>query len=132
MAFAAVLSMKKRILVADDDPGIRDIFKMIFEKAGYSIDIKDSGREILEDNYERPDVFLIDKQLSGIDGLNVCRHLKSRKSTKDIPVIMISAAPDIGPLAEKAGADDYIEKPFDLKCLLALIDKHISLKKQIA
>ena len=132
MAFDTLFSMKKKILIADDDPGIRDIFKMIFEKAGYSVDMKDNGRDLLEDNYERPDIFLIDKQLSGVDGLNICRHLKSRKSTKNIPVIMISASPDLGPMAQKAGADDYIEKPFDLKCLLALVDKHVSLSKQMA
>ena len=130
--FASSVPVKRKILIADDDPGIRDIFKMIFEDAGYSVELKENGRDLLENNYKRPDIFLIDKQLSGIDGLNICRHLKSKKSTKDIPVIMISASPDIGPLSQKAGADDYIEKPFDLKRLLKLIEGHLNLVKEIA
>jgi len=125
IAFATNLPMKKKVLVADDDPGIRDIFKMIFEKAGYSIEVKDNGRDILENKYELPDVFLIDKQLSGSDGLNLCRYLKSNASTKDIPVIMVSASPDIGLLSQKAGADAYIEKPFDLKYLLKIVERHV-------
>jgi CheY-like chemotaxis protein len=126
MAFASSLMMKRRILIADDDPAIRDIFKMIFERAGYSVELKENGRDIFENNYKLPHIFLIDKQLSGSDGLSLCRYLKGNESTKHIPVIMVSASPDIGPLSQQAGADDYVEKPFDLNYLLKLIDKHVN------
>ncbi len=118
-------AMKKRIMVIDDDEGIRDIFRIVFEKAGYSLEIKENGNEILENKFRLPDLFLIDKQISGIDGLDLCRHLKDREQTKDIPVIMISAAPDIGLLAQKAGADDYIEKPFQISQLLKTVENYI-------
>ena len=59
--FAKPLTMKKKILVADDDPGIRDIFKIIFEKAGYSIEVKGDAEDVLKNNFTIPDVFLIDK-----------------------------------------------------------------------
>jgi CheY-like chemotaxis protein len=131
IAFAAGLPMKRKILVADDDPGIRDIFKMIFENAGYSVELKENERDILENNYTLPHVFLIDKQLSGVDGLNICSHLKSHELTKDIPVIMVSASPDIGPLSQKAGADDYIEKPVDLKYLLKTVERHVSARSKV-
>ena len=49
--FAQPLTMKKKILVADDDPGIRDIFKIIFERAGYSIEIKDDAEDVLRNNF---------------------------------------------------------------------------------
>jgi len=124
--FAKPLVMKKKILVADDDPGIRDIFKIIFEKAGYSIEIKDDAEDVLKNNFTIPDVFLIDKLLSGHDGLDICRHLKSEPLTSHIPVIMVSASPDIGITAVKAGADDFVEKPFDLKYLLKVIERNIS------
>ena len=127
--FAKHLTMKKRILVADDDPGIRDIFKIIFERAGYSIEIKDDAEDVLRNNFTIPDVFLIDKLLSGYDGLDICRHLKSNPLTSHIPVIMVSATPDIGIVSAEAGADDFVEKPFDLKYLLKVIERNISRAK---
>jgi len=127
--FAKPLTMKKKILVADDDPGIRDIFKIIFERAGYSIEIKEDAEEVLRNNFTIPDVFLIDKLLSGYDGLDICRYLKNNPLTSHIPVIMVAASPDIGITAIKAGADDFVEKPFDLKYLLKVIERNISRAK---
>jgi DNA-binding response OmpR family regulator len=127
--FAQPLTMKKKILVADDDPGIRDIYKIIFERAGYSIEIKGDAEEVLKNNFTIPDVFLIDKLLSGYDGLDICRYLKSNPVTSHIPVIMVSASPDIGVSAITAGADDFVEKPFDLKYLLKVIELNISRAK---
>jgi DNA-binding response OmpR family regulator len=117
--------MKKKILVTDDDPGVQDIFKIIFEKAGYDVVVNDNGNAILENNFENPNIFLLDKQLSGIDGLDICKHLKSKEETKNIPVIMVSATPGLAPLAKNAGADDYLEKPFHLKDLLAMVEKYV-------
>ena len=129
ITFAKPLTMKKKILVADDDPGIRDIFKIVFERAGYSIEIKDDAEDVLKNNFTIPDVFLIDKLLSGYNGLDICSHLKSNPLTFNIPVIMVSASPDIGVTALKAGADDFVEKPFDLKYLLKVIECNISRAK---
>jgi DNA-binding response OmpR family regulator len=70
-------------------------------------------------------LFLLDKQLSGQDGLEVCQFLKSQSDTKDIPVIIISATPGISKMAMDAGADDFLEKPFQMKELLKLVDKWI-------
>ncbi len=125
MSFIQPEAMKKKILVADDDPGIRDIFKIIFERAGYEIELKEDGRDVLSNRYNKPDLFLIDKQLSGMDGLDLCRYLKAQASTKNIPVIIVSASPDIGPLARSAGADDYVEKPFELSHLLKFVERHL-------
>lgn len=127
--FARLLIMKKKILIADDDEGIRDIFRIILEKAGYDLEIKEDAGEILENNFTLPDIFLIDKLLSGVDGLDVCRHLKSNPNTSGIPIVMVSASPDIGPLALKAGADDFIEKPFELRYLLKVIERNIEKSK---
>jgi DNA-binding response OmpR family regulator len=118
--------MKKKILVADDDPGIRDILKIIFEKAGYEIELKEDGIDILNHNYSVPDLFLLDKQLPGKDGLFICRFLKSQPATQHIPVVIISAATDLGKDARHAGADDFIEKPFDLNHLLVFIEQLIN------
>ena len=111
-------------MVIDDDPGVRDIFEIIFEKEGYIIELNSDGRSLLNDKYQLPDLFFIDKQLSGVNGLDLCRHLKSHPRTNLIPVIMISASPDIASLSKEAMADDYLEKPFELAHLLELADYH--------
>jgi DNA-binding response OmpR family regulator len=123
--FCSNVVVKKRILITDDDPGLQDIFKIILEKAGYSVKVLTNGNEILENNFLLPDLFLLDKQLSGIDGIDVCKYLKSKKRTCKIPVIMVSANPNIAALSEQAGADDYIEKPFQVKDLLTMIEHYI-------
>lgn len=129
ITFAQPLTMKKKILVADDDPSMRDIFHIILSKAGYDLEIKENAGEIFKNNFKIPDIFLIDKLLSGIDGLEVCHYLKNSPDTCDIPVVMISASPDISVSSLKAGADDYIEKPFDLSELLKVIERNIARAK---
>ena len=126
MAFAKPLMMKQKILIADDDESIRDIFNIILVKAGYDIEVKEDANEIFRNNFKLPDLFLIDKLLSGVDGLDVCRHLKNNPATSNIPVVMVSASPEIGAMALKAGADDFIEKPFELSYLLKVIERNIA------
>ncbi len=118
--------LMKKILIADDDPAIRDVFKVILETSGYEVEAKENGSEIIENNFTIPDLFLIDRLLSGIDGLDICRYLKDNVATKNIPVVMISASSDIAAASAKAGADDYIEKPFDLSHLLSVIERNIN------
>jgi DNA-binding response OmpR family regulator len=127
--FAKPLLMKRKILVADDDQGIRDILDIILTKAGYDIEIKADAGEIFKNKFRIPDLFLIDRLLSGIDGLDVCRYLKGNENTRHIPVVMISASPDIGILAVEAAADDFIEKPFDVAYLLKVIERNINNSK---
>jgi len=122
----AVSGLKKRILFVDDDPGIRDIVAVILSRAGYELEVKEDGTDILKNKFILPDLFLIDKQLSGINGLDLCRHLKQRKATSHIPVIMISASPDIAILSKQAGADTYIEKPFNVHHFLTVISSCIN------
>jgi DNA-binding response OmpR family regulator len=124
------LPVKGKIVIADDDPGIRDILKIILERAGYEVELKADGQDIFRNNFSVPDVFLIDKLLSGTNGLDVCRHLKKQRKTRNIPVIMISASPDIGLLSLQAGADGYIEKPFEMSHLLKVIEQNIVISRK--
>ena len=117
-------AVKRRIVIIDDDPGIRDIFGIIFEREGYIIELKSNGEGILDNSLVLPDLFFIDKQLSGFNGLDLCRSLKRRVATSHIPVIMISASPDIATLSKEAGADDYLEKPFDISYLLKMAERY--------
>lgn len=119
------IAMKQRILIADDDESIRDIFQLILGNAGYQIEISSTGENILNNSFEVPDLFLLDKQLAGHNGLDICKYLKNKPETKDVPVIMISASPDIGPLSIEAGADAYIEKPFEIQYLRSVIRHYL-------
>ena len=71
------------------------------------------------------DAFILDNQLSGVAGIDICRFLKSQDRTSGIIVIMLSANPRIGSIAIDAGADDYLEKPFKINELLTLINKYV-------
>ncbi len=115
----------KTVIIIDDDTVILDVFKLVFERAGYAVTIFNRGEIILNEKFDEPDIFIIDKQLSGADGLDLCRFLKSRESKQNTPVIVFSASPHIYKQAKDAGADDFLEKPFKTKTLLQMVEKHI-------
>jgi DNA-binding response OmpR family regulator len=108
----------KRIFIIEDDESVQKILTLMFEKAGYEIEISADGSSIYKDAQRWPDLFLLDKHIIGRDGLDICRYLKSNQSTREIPVIMLSATPGIEPLARDAGADDFMEKPFNSSALM--------------
>ncbi|RYY58976.1 MAG: response regulator [Chitinophagaceae bacterium] len=114
----------KNIIIAEDDPGMQDAIDLIFQRAGYNVRIVPSGEPLLNQEFEIPDIFILDKQLSGVDGLDICRYLKSQPATSAIPVIMLSANLGIGKLSADAGADDFLEKPFKMKVLLEMVTKY--------
>lgn len=117
--------MKKKILIADDDPTVLDVIKMILDKAGYKTEVTLNGRTLLNNIPQDFDLILLDVRMSGIDGFMICRHLKSQESTRDIPIIMVSAVPELGRMTEESCADAYLEKPFNMFELLQVVDKHI-------
>ncbi len=123
--------LKKHIILTDDDPGVQDAFRTALERAGYHVTVFANGNSLLEGRFEVPDIFLLDKQLSGVDGLDICRHLKSTPATANIPVIMLSATPQIDRLAKSAGADGFLEKPFRMRQLTELISGMLRLKAMI-
>jgi DNA-binding response OmpR family regulator len=118
--------MEKAICIIEDDEGIQDVLRIILQRAGYGTCIFSDGQAVMENDYNVPDLFLIDKQLSGMDGLDICRHLKADRSTSSIPVVMMSAYPNLRQLSKESGANDFIEKPFRVQELLTIIKKNIS------
>lgn len=121
--------MGKRICIIEDDESIQEILQIILHNAGYETDSFSDGESILQNEYTLPDLFLLDKQLHGFDGLNVCEFLKINKTTRDIPVIMMSAYPNVKELALNAGANGFIEKPFAISVLLKTIKGHLQKQK---
>jgi DNA-binding response OmpR family regulator len=108
----------KRILIVEDDIHIQDIFRIIFNSHGYTVECVESGEKLYKTDLHWPDLIILDKQLPGISGLEACKRLKANADTKIIPVIMISALSGVREAALLAGADDYIEKPFTMHTLL--------------
>jgi len=118
--------MLKKVLVIDDDPAIQDTLRLIFERAGYDVTILSSAGALISDVADIPDIYILDKQLPGIDGLDVCRSLKGHWRSAHVPVIMVSASPHIARLAKEACADDFLEKPFKRRDLLGMVEKYLS------
>jgi len=116
---------KKTVLITEDDQAILDALEIVFTRNGYRVICFSNGKALLEDNFERPDIFLIDRQLSGVDGLDLCKHLKANPDTNQIPVIIFSASPHVHNPAIAAGADDFIEKPFSNKAVLELVAHYV-------
>jgi DNA-binding response OmpR family regulator len=119
--------MSKKILVAEDDQCLQDIFQLLLVKGGYEVEIVEDGQQINSGLCEVPDLYLLDRHLSGADGLDICKRLKSNDETKHIPVIMISADPAVEKLSASYGADDFIEKPFTMQGFLSIISKHLDI-----
>lgn len=115
-------NMPKRILIADDDPGIVDAVEMILDFHGYHVSSTYNGTDVLEIK-DYPDVLLLDIWMSGCDGRDICRALKANEDTMHIPVLMISASKDIQQSAMASGANDFLAKPFDMQELLSKIEK---------
>ncbi len=119
------MNKQKRITVADDDPGILDAVTMVLEMEGYEVNSTLNGKTVLSQN-ELPDVYILDIWMSGADGRDLCKQLKSEEKTKNIPVILISASNDLKRSAETAGADDFLAKPFEIDALLQKVARALA------
>ncbi len=118
--------MKKTIMIADDDQDILFTIGVMLETAGYEVFSTLDGTYVLEGEYECPDLYLLDKRIPDLDGLEICRELRRRPVSMDIPIIIISASPRARQQALDAGATDFLEKPFEMKALLAMVKKYVS------
>ena len=117
----------KKILVVDDNKDTVTTMKMVLEKAGYAVSVAFNGQE----GYERaqtvmPDAILLDMMMPIMDGYTMNQYLKRNPSTKDIPVIVISARGGMAPMFDvKNGTqvEDYMVKPVNSRALLMRIEE---------
>jgi DNA-binding response OmpR family regulator len=114
---------QKKILIADDDEAIVDSTAFMLEVAGYNVDYTTDGTHVPAAMQLKPDLLLLDIWMSGVDGRDICRQLKDDPKTKNIPVLMISASRDVKQSALESGADEFLEKPFEMESLLNIIVK---------
>jgi DNA-binding response OmpR family regulator len=116
----------KKILIADDDTAILEATKLLLEYEGYEVDTVSDGETVLQLQPDFPGIILLDIWLSGTNGGEIAKQLKSAHMTKHIPIIMFSANRDIEKISRLAGADDFLIKPFELNDLLEKIKKYLT------
>ena len=116
--------MNANILIADDEPNQLELMSFNLSNAGYSIIKATNGKEAIEliENHS-PDLIILDWMMPKMSGIDVCRTLRSRSETKQIPIIILSARSEDSDksLGLDTGADDYISKPFSPKELISRV-----------
>jgi two-component system response regulator FixJ len=130
------MTNERNVYIVDDDDAVRDSLSMLLQMSGYTVATYGSGNEFLEALGElRPGCILLDIHMPGISGLEVQQRLRDDDSP--FPVIVMTGQGDIGMAvsAMKAGASDFIEKPYSNDQLLAAIDQalqtlHTSVEQQ--
>lgn len=113
--------MEKKLLVVDDEAGIREILQFNLENAGYAVDTAASAEEALEKLSNQHALILLDVMMGGMSGLDMARVL--RESQNHVPIIFLTAKTDPEDLLAgfSAGGDDYIPKPFSILEVLARV-----------
>jgi two-component system phosphate regulon response regulator PhoB len=114
----------ERILVVDDEEDLLELIRYNLGKEGYQVRCVSTGEMALrEARAHMPDLILLDLMLPAVDGLSVCKRLKSDPETQHIPIVMVTAKTAEADVVSglELGADDYITKPFSPRVLLARI-----------
>ena len=114
--------MNKHILIADDDPHIRDVISFALEKAGMQVTQTEDGRQALDTFRSHPtDLIVLDINMPELDGLEVCREIRK---FSDVPILFLSSRDDEIDriLGLEIGGDDYVTKPFSPRELVARIN----------
>ena len=116
--------VKKKILVVEDDRDISELITYNLEREGYDIACLYDGSQVVDFVKKRkPELIILDLMLPEVDGIEICRTLKSDAATKHIPIVMLTAKGEEADVVVglQMGADDYIPKPFSPKVLAARI-----------
>jgi PAS domain S-box-containing protein len=124
------MKSSRTILVVDDDPRSLALLTGVLSGEGYRVRPADSGELALASIAANPpQLILLDIRMPGLDGFEVCRRLKAREETRDIPILFLSAATEVQERVDglRLGAVDFISKPFSRDELLARVQIHIEL-----
>ncbi|MCK0143711.1 phosphate regulon transcriptional regulator PhoB [Aliiroseovarius sp. F20344] len=115
---------KPSVLLVEDEPAQREILRYNLTAEGYDVALAENGDDALILVEEvMPDLILLDWMLPGVSGIEICRQIKTRKETRSIPVIMLSARSEEVDRVRglETGADDYVVKPYSVSELMARI-----------
>ncbi len=114
----------KKVLIVEDEKDILQLVKLYLEKEGYRIVTASTGSEgLAQVRTEKPDLVVLDLMLPEIDGLEICKRLRSSPDTAMLPIIMLTAKAEESDtiIGLELGADDYVTKPFSPKTLVARV-----------
>lgn len=119
----ARMALDARVLIADDDPVILRLLEVNFSLEGFDVNTAERGEQVLEQvERERPDVLILDVMMPGMDGWEVCEHLKKNPETAELPIIFLSARTQEHDRerGRTLGVSAYVTKPFDPEELIRL------------
>ncbi len=124
------MAIQLRVLVVDDSNLIRELMRLTLGPMGFEIDFAASGEQALEKvnkQQQKYDLIFLDAMLPGVDGYKVCKTIKADKTTRPIPIIMLTSrsAPNDKVLGAMAGANSYLVKPIDKVKLVEAIQKNL-------
>lgn len=126
--------MAERILIADDDPSLRQLLQTILEEHGFDVIAVPSGEALVRAaTSQQPDLLLIDVMMPLMDGLEAVRQLRNDTRTSHLPMLMLTARTTPGEMVIgfESGADDYVPKPFDPDALIARIKANLRRQARI-
>ena len=115
---------RPKVLVVEDEPAQREVIAYNLEADGFAVSRAETGDEaMLLIEEEMPDLVLLDWMLPGVSGIEVCRRLKMRSDTREVPIIMLSARSEEVDRVRglETGADDYVVKPYSIVELMARV-----------
>ena len=122
--------VKGNILIVDDEPENLKLLSLLLIENGYKVRAAKTGKEALSSiQFSLPDLALLDIKLPDLSGFDVCKNIKSDDSTKELPVLFLSALKESNDIVYgfEVGAQDYITKPFNIKEVLARVNTHVQL-----
>lgn len=116
------------VLVAEDDESISEVMRIILEEEGYQVRIATNRNEILSlFEASLPAILFLDVRLGGESGEDIAKEILNDPRTKNVAVILVSADSETKEIAKRVGAHDFLLKPFDMRDLVALCQKHSTL-----
>ena len=116
------IKMRKKVMIYDDDADLLEVCSLILKSKNFDVITKDRCSDIINDlNQHQPDVILMDNRIPDTGGINAARLIKASEQFLHIPVIFFSANSDIRYLATEAGADYFLQKPFDTAELESIV-----------
>lgn len=117
-----------KILVVDDDLDILEVLKFLLRKNGYEVLLVSEAQKVIETvKGAQPDIVLLDINLSGYDGREICKYLKTTLQVKT-PIVLFSANISYKSMYKEYGAEEFLEKPFEVKKLLNVLRSHLPVK----